>query len=65
MPKHLWEVGLMIKELGFPEVIEKKLTGCVNYTRTTSTPANLLLVGCPERHLQKILEVTCLIHHIF
>ena len=45
----------MIKNLGFPNVVEKKLEGCVNYVRTSSA-ANLLLIGCPKKHVAKILE---------
>ena len=47
---------ISIKDLGFPEIVEKKLIGCVNYTRTASASANILLVGCPQRHIPRILE---------
>ena len=46
----------MIKNLGLPNAIEKKLDGCVNYVRTSSATINLLLIGCPQKHISKILE---------
>lgn len=50
----------MIKNLGFPDVVEKKLEGCVNYVRTSSKTANLLLLGCPPKYISKILEAVAL-----
>lgn len=44
-----------IKDLGFPQVVEKKLKGFVNYARASSS-ANLLLIGCPEKYVSKILD---------
>lgn len=46
----------MIKNLGLPNVVEKKLEGCVNYVHTSSKSANLLLLGCPQKYISKILE---------
>lgn len=40
----------------FPQTIKKKLDGYVNYVRLSSA-ANLLLVGCPQKYISKILEV--------
>lgn len=41
----------------FPLPIKKKIEGCVDYVRSHSTFANLLLVGCDPNYISKILEV--------
>ena len=42
----------MIKNLGFPNIVEKKLEGCINYVHTSSA-VNLLLIGCPKKTCSK------------
>lgn len=49
-------MAITIKSLGFPERIEKKIYTCVNYFKTTIEPFNLLLIGCPKKHVSRILE---------
>ena len=43
-----------IATLDFPETIKTKLTGFVNYVKTTQDMANLLLVGCPTKYISHI-----------
>lgn len=44
-----------IGNLGFPQAIEKKIKGYTNFTRMSS-PAHLLLIGCPQKYVSKILD---------
>ena len=47
----------MIKDLGLPEQIEKKLTSCINYAKSKQmTLPHILLVGCPSKFVSRIHE---------
>lgn len=46
----------LIADIGFSDNIEKKLRDCINYSKATHISPNLLLIGCPQKYVLKILE---------
>lgn len=49
--------NLSIKDLNFPEQIQKKLLGCINYSQSRSvTFPNILLIGCPDKYITRLLD---------
>ena len=50
------EIGPMIKDLGLPIKVEEKFISFINRYRTTYSSENMLLIGCPEKYLSRIVE---------
>ena len=45
-----------INDLNFPEKIQNKLLGCINYARTRGvTFPNVLIIGCPNKYITRLL----------
>lgn len=46
----------MVKELGLPQTIEKKLIDSINYAKSTEIFPKLLFIGCPQKYISQLLE---------
>ena len=56
-PCEMQNTPILINDLGFSEQLKKKLSDCINYSKLTCIPLNLLLVGCPTKYVSRIHKV--------